>query len=472
LLLSFGDERLPTANNLEHFRLRQKDVNKQLATICPISISPIPNEHKGKFTSRDDDWFIAWLQDLCVRLARIEVSSQVSLDETQNRIARMQTVVNELQQRQITDVLSLRSLITSISANSDISGTAILKRKPVTIVNKVRFEWRIRSRVRVLFIWGNVEDGGSPTQGDMCSPSYIDSTPKFWQYRTETIPTKVGVNRYVAHASSMTALDWAALAPGVTRDTFPFAFDFIHELPPTSCQMLIADPPTASQFRDIPYLRTNDLASIGKLIISGIVAIADAIPQTGGAAGAVSTFLDGLTGIFSSFSSTDTFTASPPPSGSSPIIDWYQDSDSLTLTSEDYYTSITGTQTLNAGVPDGVLLSTLSGRTADGPLVTNVDVGPLGGSECAFRALFESNWYEQTFDNTRLPLIIPNTGPGVPGLDGGFAQYAVDAYFNRPTERALDGTVVSGYTLTFIDDRPYAWFDGVNWIERPELLND
>jgi hypothetical protein len=426
--------------------------------------------------TEDEEYLVYVIQELC---RRIDDTNDLSQTNTFNRVqvyddSYVLRLIRDLRTYVDNQIYNLRNVISVSAAGSDVFADLIIERTPTTIWTEIDYSYEIQRRIRILFIWGQPEPFHTPSRNDECHESYVSQqTPARLKIRREVLPLKVGIPVHVANVSGMSVANWNAISAGITIGTFPYSILQIDELPETSATALLNDPPSVPTLSDfqLSYLRTSAGGSLGNTLVNLAVTMLDAIPQTLGAAGALASFISGLTAITSIFQDSSVYAGELPPT--QPFsLEWSVDNDTAVYTSVTRFVSADG-QINSENEPDRAFqtkLSTTTGTTINAPWVDNISASFLGESECRMRAQFIADAGYCEWDDAVMQSQIPETGVGVPGLSNGNVQYRLLLGLNRPEEIAKDGSAVTGWNTIFIDGRPYAYFDGVDWHERPELV--
>jgi hypothetical protein len=364
----------------------------------------------------------------------------------------------------------LKNIISKAVSGVDVQGDLVLLRKPKVGVVRMIHSYQIRDRTRVLFVQGEPTKWRGVTRSDPCNPTFSKTTPKAWSSRQEVIPARARIPIHVVEVSGMNVAGFNALPIGTNFSNFPYVQENTYELAPVAATLILDDPPVASQPKiNLDYLSTSFEGLFPAIMLNLGIAIVKAIPKVGDAAGAVTDFIAGLTGL-ATIGYKDEVLGSPLPTGDFEKYVWTSDNDSFNLSLTTNISYITGgSQNLFAGSV-GNILETHTGFTKPGPWVDLIDVGFAGDRECQMRSEYSTVFSEVAFENSAMTASLQEVSPGGSGKVNGSLQYRLLFGVNRPEEIDVNGNKVTGWNTVFVDGRPYAFFDGVAWTERPELV--
>jgi hypothetical protein len=369
------------------------------------------------------------------------------------------------------EITNIKNQISIAGAGTDVQYDLLLERKPTVLYSSHTYNYLEQHATKIFGIWTQGSEPTPVSATGVCAPIYEPDTRRMWSFVTETIPTRVAIPIKVASVPGMNETLFNALPAGTTYSTFPYAFASTEELPEGRGRELFADPPTGDALdSSIGYLATKGGGLIAGIIVGVLVAIADAIPQTKGAAGAVNLFADGLTAISELVVPTDPMTRALLPTGSIPLREWITDADSMSRVVTTYLQNPNGSYPVVRAHGSRTRLSLEAFYNQPGPWVTKTDVSFLGGSRCRLHGYGSIETGYMDLDESFISQDLPMVASGGEGLVGGCVQYRVTGGLNRPTEYSKAGLPVTGWDTIFIDDRPYAYYNGAAWIERPELV--
>jgi hypothetical protein len=447
-------------------QLQWNTVMHLIASICEI---PPPEEARDPYYQLPPD--LAYLADFIASLCGhaeqtpIVVQTRAAVETIRPQHGDIRKEINNLRMLIAAIEARLTTKINLYSASGPSTVSPIqVSRLPDVLVRRTWYRFRFERQLYILGIYGAVEEVYPVPGRKFPLRNITDKTPAVWVVESELIPNYYKYSRVVADIT-ITPAQFNAL-PTTARlsswDTGTYPISQTWELAPGIAARANGYVPTTT--RTLDYLEQSKQSELIGVITGAAWDLAQNFPVIGDALGYADTAVSVAGSITSAITpDAELWRDSEAPFGVQPKVAQYTDGDAVIYHRELGFLSakdslLGGVLPLEAAAYNP--FNTVSTTTQKSEWVTDDEFSVFGGDRGRMFADVEVITGVRGFSSSQF------------ANGAATAVYDIKDGVSYPTDYAENGSEATGWNVVFLDDRPWAIWDGLGWQYRNDILID